>query len=219
MTAKATFPRTEKPSFNDLLQKLSDTATSQSLDVYQLSNVISSSKDLPEQDFSFIEERNCEVEGRQPQLGSRQLESVLLAKNLCQNYDQLSMLRVIPADISGDIPESSPIYSLKSLEVGWDGHWADPLSHNVLRRAHRLWSQIQLITVEGSILPTVRPAANGSVAFTWSHDYPAKELEIWLYDQPDYYAEWMISSENGEEDNTADSQIELLNRIRYYQEL
>jgi hypothetical protein len=115
------------------------------------------------------------------------------------------------------IPENSPIHSLQSLKTGWDGYWAKPLSQEVLIKANRLWTQIvQLKTVT---LPVVRPAANGSVAFTWTHNYPAKELEIWLFDQPDYYAEWMISSNDGDEENTSQSQADLLRLIRRYQEL
>jgi hypothetical protein len=115
------------------------------------------------------------------------------------------------------IPENSPIYSLQSLKTGWDGYWAKPLSQEVLFKANRLWTQIEQIKPD--VLPVIRPAANGSVAFTWTHNHPTKELEIWLYDQPDYYAEWMLSFNDGDEENISKSQADLLKLIRRYQEL
>lgn len=118
---------------------------------------------------------------------------------------------------SPTIPENSPIYSFQFLKTGWDGYWAKPLSQEVLIKANRLWTQIEQLQTD--VLPVVRPAANGSVAFTWTHNHPTKELEIWLYDQPDYYAEWMISSNDVDEENTSQSQADLLKLIRRYQEL
>jgi hypothetical protein len=115
------------------------------------------------------------------------------------------------------IPGNSPIYSLQSLKIGWDGYWAKPLSQEVLIKANRLWTQIEQLQTDA--LPVVRPAANGSVAFTWTHNHPTKELEIWLYDQPDYYAEWMLSFNDGDEENISKSQADLLKLIRRYQEL
>jgi hypothetical protein len=115
------------------------------------------------------------------------------------------------------IPENSPIHSFQSLKTGWDGYWAKPLSQEVLIKANRLWTKIEQL--KPAVLPVVRPAANGSVAFTWTDNYPEKELEIWLFDQPDYYAEWMISSNDGDEENTSQSQTDLLELIRRYQEL
>ena len=115
------------------------------------------------------------------------------------------------------IHENSPIHSLQSLKTGWDGYWAKPLSQEVLIKADRLWTKIEQL--QSVSLPVVRPAANGSVAFTWTHNYPTKELEIWLFDQPDYYAEWMISSDDRDEENTSQSQVDLLKLIRRYQEL
>jgi hypothetical protein len=110
------------------------------------------------------------------------------------------------------IPQSSPVYPLQNLQTGWDGYWAAPLSQLVLLRAHDLWLRIKQNTLNETELPKVQPAANGSVAFTWSNQYPAKELEIWLYNQPNYHAEWMLSTDEDIE-GTARTQAELLSSV------
>jgi type I restriction enzyme, S subunit len=117
------------------------------------------------------------------------------------------------------ISEESPIYSLQFLETGWDGYWADPLSQQALLKADRLWQKIKEVANNDRPLPVVRSAANGSVAFTWTHDYPDRELEIWLYDRPDYYAEWMLSDNDLDREGTACSQEDLLNVVAEYQGL
>jgi len=119
---------------------------------------------------------------------------------------------------SSKIPSDSPIYSLQNLQKGWDGYWAEPLSPQVLLRAHELWMRIKQITRIQGDLPSISPAANGSVAFTWSSQYPRKELEIWLYDQLDYYAEWLFSVEGNDREGDTQYQAQLLKVIRQYQE-
>jgi hypothetical protein len=130
----------------------------------------------------------------------------------------ISDLLEISPSIFHRIPITSPIYSLQFLETGWDGYWAEPLSKGALIRAHQLWIQIERITVDKSCLPDVRPSANGSIAFTWSQEYPEKELEVWLYDQPDYYIEWMLSVNDEDEEGIARSLTEILEIIKWYQE-
>ena len=138
-----------------------------------------------------------------------------------------SMLSVEPVDLeqktyrllTPSIPETSPLYPWQRLKAGWDGYWAEPLSQEVLLRGHQLWVLIQQVGLDGQDLPVVSPSANGSVAFTWSHHYPRKELEIWLYDQPDYYLEWLLSVEGKQDvESEARSQVELLRAIRKYWE-
>ena len=85
---------------------------------------------------------------------------------------------------------SSPVNALKGLDSGWDGYWAASLSDTVVERAEELWQALD----RNCSLPKVSPAANGAIDFSWSADYPRKELCIWLYDQPEYYAEVMISN-------------------------
>jgi hypothetical protein len=215
--SESAFPRTENVALDDLDEATSNISTSQSLRIHKPSYIISSRGKK-----SFYEA----IEN-QRRKGLRQRDAIAQKGALRQDCTQNSMLQVDPLDIerkiailsSSNIPEASPIHSLQSLETGWDGYWAKPLSQEVLFRANQLWRQIKRIAVNQSDLPTVQPAANGSVAFTWSHEYPEKELEIWLYDQPDYYAEWMLSVEDEDEENAAQSQTELLKVIKRYQEL
>lgn len=84
-----------------------------------------------------------------------------------------------------------PFITLSNLATGWDGYWAAPLSQKVISRGYSLWL---LITSATKTLPTVRPAANGSIDFTWMDEYPCRELSVWLYDRPDYYVEWIINN-------------------------
>lgn len=113
------------------------------------------------------------------------------------------------------IPETSPLYPLQSLKTSWDGYWAEPLSQNAIFRAHQLWTEIERIYK--THLPVVRPSANGSIAFTWSQEYPEKELEVWLYDQSDYYIEWMLSVNDKDEEGIARLLTEILEIVKRYQ--
>ena len=121
-------------------------------------------------------------------------------------------------ELATQIAENSPVYHLQFLKTGWDGYWADPLSQAVILKADWLWQKIELVT-NNNRLPVIRAAANGSVVFTWTQDYPKKELEIWLYDRPDYYAEWMISLQDVNSENISSSQPCLLDIIEEYQKL
>ncbi len=127
-----------------------------------------------------------------------------------QEFDRLTSPKIL---------SSSPVSTLQNLQVGWDGYWAEPLSQQVLLRAHDLWLRIRQTTGDKDELPSVNSAANGSVAFTWSYHYPEKELEIWLYDQPDFYAEWLLSVKNHDDmEGNAKSQTNLLEVVKQYQE-
>jgi hypothetical protein len=57
------------------------------------------------------------------------------------------------------------------------------------------------------------------VAFSWTSYYPSKELEIWLYDQPEFYVEWLLSNEDSEDEGTAESWVELSKIIKRFQKL
>jgi hypothetical protein len=119
-------------------------------------------------------------------------------------------------DATQEIPRDSPVYPLLSLQKGWDGHWASPPSEVVLLRAQQLLTQIDSITGDKTQLPSVRPSGNDSVAFTWSGAYPSKELEVWLYDQSDYYAEWMLSVNDSDHEGTVAKEEDLLSIVRAY---
>lgn len=220
MVTRADFPRTENVGDNHLDKKVSDIVTSQSIRIYQPSYAISSHRVGFEVKVfgkqSFYERIEPQWRRR-----SRQVVAISGGEALRQDCTKASMLRVSPkvAILSfPPIPVTSPIHPLQSLETGWDGYWAEPLSQEVLFRANQLWRKIEQVAINRSNLPAVQAAANGSVAFTWSHDYPEKELEIWLYDQPNYYAEWMLSFDDRDEENIARSQTELLRIVKQYQE-
>lgn len=226
MATKTKFPHTENVAADDFGKQAFGTATSQSLGKYPPSYAIFSRKlgsDLGKVSRQTSFYRRMEVERRGV---STQLVGVTKKPAFREDYTQVSMSRVKPIDVerkvaipaSPTIFESSPLYPFQSLKTGWDGYWAEPLSQEVLLRANQLWRRIEQITVNQTDLPVVRPAANGSVALTWNNEYPKKELEIWLYDQPDYYAEWMLSIDDQDEEDTAQSQAELLKVIRQYQE-
>jgi hypothetical protein len=117
------------------------------------------------------------------------------------------------------IPESSPLYPLQNLQVGWDGYWAEPLSEALLERAQGVWDLIKAGNPKESQLPSVSPGANASVAFSWTSYYPSKELEVWIYDQPDFYAEWLLSTEDNEDEGIAESSAELFEIIERFQKL
>lgn len=134
-------------------------------------------------------------------------DNIVNLKNYASNFTSLSIL------------QDSPIYLLQLLKTGWDGNWAEPLSQSCLLKADKLWLNIEQITRKDNCLPIIRPSANGSVAFSWTHEYPRKELEIWLYDREDYYAEWIVSCfDNEDNEGTTTSQSTLLQLIEQYQD-
>ena len=113
-----------------------------------------------------------------------------------------------------EIPASSPLHKLQFLKKGWDGFHADPLSPQTLSTAQGFWS-----TLERSIkgcpewLPTVEAGAGDFVEFAWSQNN--KELQIWLYGEPDLRAEW-FSSEAKPNEGEAYALSELIGIVREY---
>lgn len=227
MVIQADFPRTENEAVNHPDRQVSGIETLQSVKIYQPSHSISLRKARTNPGKIFDKQSFYEGIKSQWRRGFGQVDTIIQRETLLQEYTQISMLQVNPIDIeqnlaiptSPTIPESSPIHPLLCLKTGWDGYWAEPLSQVILPRANQLWRKIEQITINRSNLPTVQPAANGSVAFVWSCEYPEKELEIWLYDQLDYYAEWILSDDDQDEEDTAQSQADLLKVIKRYQEL
>lgn len=235
MTIKAEFPYTESNKFESHAIKPSLGASSTSVKTYRTLDSISRRFTKPS---SQGEKSNSKVIAENPDGFTVITERT---KDATPNNMLLSMLKVKLFDIernvatsskvktayvkqeadsftSQTIPSTSPLYPLQSLRTGWDGYWAEPLSKGVLLRAHELWMQIKQITRVQGDLPGISPAANGSVAFTWSSQYPRKELEIWLYDQLDYYAEWLLSEGGNDVEGDTQSQAELLEVISQYQE-
>ena len=237
MTVKAAFPYTVINAGESYASEQSSAATSALVKTNKTVKTIPSYFAIPS---SLNEKKNLKL------IAAIMIPSGLTvipegSKGVARNYPSLSMSKVKlayieynvgtlskvkPAYIKQEIdsftfptiPSASPVYPLQSLQTGWDGYWAEPLSQKVLLRAHDLWMQIKQITCDKGDLPGISPAANGSVAFTWSSQYPRKELEIWLYDQPDYYAEWLLSVEGNDVEGDTQSQAELLKVIRQYQE-
>jgi len=116
------------------------------------------------------------------------------------------------------IPDSSPIFSLQNLEIGWDGYGAEPLSQQVLLRANQIWNEIKKIIKDKKNLPAIHPTANGSVAFSWTQSYPRKELEISLIDNSTFLCEWLLSHKHKDIERVSISMPHLCKVIREYME-
>ena len=74
----------------------------------------------------------------------------------------------------------------------------------------------QRLLAKTLVKPYVTCGENGSIAFTWTELYPQKELEIWLFDKPDYYAEWLLVIGKDETEGVSTSEWELLELFRQY---
>jgi len=116
------------------------------------------------------------------------------------------------------IPDSSPIFSLQNLEIGWDGYGAESLSQQVLLRANQIWNEIKKIIKDKKNLPVIHPTANGSVAFSWTQSYPRKELEISLIDNSTFLCEWLLSHKHKDIERVSISMPHLCKVIREYME-
>lgn len=235
MTIKAEFPYTESNKFEKDAIKLSYAATFTSVKTYRTLDSISrrfirpssqGAKSSPKviaenpNGFTAITERTKGVNYNNMLLWESKVKPFDIERNVATLSKVKTACVKQEADsfTSQTIPPTSPIYALQSLRTGWDGYWAEPLSQGVLLRAHELWMRIKQITRVQGDLPGITPAANGSVAFTWSSQYPRKELEIWLYDRSCYYAEWLLSAEGNDVEGDTQSQAELLEVISQYQE-
>lgn len=235
MTVKAEFPYTESNRFESHAIKPSYAATSTSVKTYRTLDSISRRFAKPSSQgeksnpkviaenpdgFTVITERTKGVTPNNMLLSVSKVKLVDIERNVgtLSKVKTAYVKQEADSFTSQTIPPTSPVYSLQSLRTGWDGYWAEPLSKRVLLRAHELWMAFTQITRDHSDLPELSPAANGSVAFTWSSQYPRKELEIWLFDQLDYYAEWLLSAEGNDVEGDTQSQAELLKVISQYQE-
>ena len=125
-------------------------------------------------------------------------------------------LRSFAADV---IQNSSPIFPLQNLEIGWDGYGAELLSRDVLLRANQIWNEIKKIIKNKKNLPVIHPTANGSVAFSWTESYPRKELEISLIDNSNFFCEWFLSGKYEDVEGVSTSMANLCNVIRKYMEM
>lgn len=249
MTVKAEFPYTESNRFESDAIKPSLAATSTSVKTYRILDSISRRFAKPStqgeksnlkviaetpDEFTVITERTKGVNHNNILLSVSKVKLVDIERNVgtLSKVKTAYVKQEADSFTSQTIPPTSPVYPLQSLRTGWDGYWAEPLSKGVLLKAHELWMRIKQITRDDGDLPSISPAANGSVAFTWSSQYPRKELEIWLYDQLDYYAEWLLSEggsageyspadtppEGNDVEGDTQSQAELLKVISQYQE-
>jgi len=125
-------------------------------------------------------------------------------------------LRSFAADV---IPNSSPIFPLQNLEIGWDGYGAEPLSQEVLLRANQIWNEIKKLIKNNKDLPIIHPTANGSVAFSWTQSYPQKELEVSLIDNSTFLCEWLLSDKYKDIEGESKSLSNLCTVIRKYMEM
>lgn len=234
MTVKNKFPDIESNKFESQALKPSLATTSISVKTYKIGSIPrrsvkpssqgekSNPKAIAENPdvFTVITERNKGLTHNNMLLSVSKVKLV----DIEHNVGTLSKFKIAYVKQDADsftsqtIPPTSPVYTLQSLRTGWDGYWAEPLSKGVLLKAHELWMRIKQITRDNCDLPSISPAANGSVAFTWSSQYPRKELEIWLYDQLDYYAEWLLSGEGNDIEGDTQSQAEVVKVISQYQE-
>ncbi len=86
----------------------------------------------------------------------------------------------------------SPIQRLRLLQPGWDGYDSDPLSIALLDRAEKFWTAIMTavheLELDAESLPSVNPGRDGVIGFTWQQD--KRSLTIWLYSEPEGFAEW-----------------------------
>jgi hypothetical protein len=227
MELQSSFPRTETVDYNCNDERVNEISVYQSVKIHNPSHAAFSRKVEIQRKriggLGIIYGR----EGCQQSYVIKQVNTFPNEKPWGRRYTQVSMPGVKPSDSQEKtavpsppfIPKTSPIYDLQFLEIGWDGYWAEPLSKKLLIEAHQLWENIERISSIQSMLPVVKPSANGAVAFTWSLEYPVKELEIWLYDQQRYHAEWLLSFNDKDRENVAQSQEELLELITTYQEL
>ena len=234
MTLKAEFPYTENHRFESHAIKPSLAATSTLVKTYRIDSISrrfakpssQGEKNNPKvitenpDGFTVITERTKGVTHNNRLLSVSKVKLVDIAPNVgtLSKVKTAYVKQEADSFISQTIPPTSSVYPLQSLQTGWDGYWAEPLSKAVLLRAHKLWMRIKHFPSVQGDLPSISPTANGSVAFTWSSQYPRKELEIRLYDQFDYYAEWLLSEGGNDVEGDTQSQAELLKVISQYQE-
>lgn len=146
-------------------------------------------------------------------------DKITSSDELMSRVNPILMVSELKSSADNSIPNSSPLYPLQNLELGWDGYWAEPLSQEVIMKAYQLWTDIRRITKDKKDLPKISPTANGSIAFSWTTYYPRKELEVSLIDQTHFMSEWLLSYKNKDIESTSTSKSNLLKVIRKYLEL
>ena len=149
------------------------------------------------------------------------IEDNLMRKDVVQSFNILEHTTSTSVNIIdfSCIPTDSPVYKFQFFKRGWDGYWAYPFSQQVLIRAHKFWNDLTKIIKNKPNFPVVTAGGNGSIAFAWTNCIPHKELEIWIFDQPDYYSEWLLVADDCEKEGKSFSNVDLLNLFEKYQEV
>lgn len=104
--------------------------------------------------------------------------------------------------ISAPIPK--PFQELRKLEFDWDGHRSEPPTEALIRKGEELWSILEELGLPE--LPSVKAGADGFLAFSWLQKYPAKHLEISLYEREldDFYCDWYLRKEEDTTEGSSD---------------
>jgi hypothetical protein len=107
------------------------------------------------------------------------------------------------------------IAQMQSLEQGWDGEDAEPISAKLIDRAQEFWNILYLNNFMRVEIPDVFPGRENVVGFVWSN--PAKRLDVWLHDDEAQFAEWTLTA-TGKEPSSGDAMIaaELLEVVFKY---
>lgn len=109
--------------------------------------------------------------------------------------------------------KNNPVAELSKLGPGWDGYWASPLSYECIGRGVKLWYKFVELKIE---LPQYGPSACGAINFSWTSQYPDKELDIDIYDQDDYYCEYMLVDGEVVLEGIATSQEDVLHVVELF---
>jgi hypothetical protein len=62
----------------------------------------------------------------------------------------------------------------------------------------------------------VRDTENNAVSLSWLNNYPDKELEIWIFDQEDFYVEALLGIKDKDEELTLTSIKDVTTLIIHY---
>ncbi len=122
---------------------------------------------------------------------------------------------VFEANTGITLPIESPVYKLAGLKKGWDGNNAEPLSGHLLEQGQKLWEEI-LKLCDTSDLPQVSPGRDDVIAFAWTNHRPAKQLDIFLYGEQTFRAEYVVEVKGVDCDSHCISLTGLLRVIRNY---
>ncbi len=90
------------------------------------------------------------------------------------------------------------IYKLTFLKEGWDGYDAPKPSQNIINIALSFWNYLSLNKFENIADELkVLPSNSGKVAFIWRNKDSKRQLELDIYDQTDFFAQWCLLAEDG----------------------